>query len=109
MQYLQDILKITILVIDIKHMKDNLCLIVAFIINSFLIGNMDQTPVFFNMTENRTVSFKGIKTVSIKTQNQDKSRCSVFLTITAYVDKLPQLTNKNVINGRYFLWCNNNT
>ena len=78
-------------------------------INSFLIGNMDQTPVFFNMTENRTVSFKGIKTVSIKTQNQDKSRCSVFLTITAYVDKLPQLTNKNVINGRYFLWCNNNT
>jgi hypothetical protein len=91
MQYLYDILKITILVIDIKHMKDNLCLIVAFIINSFLIGNMDQTPVFFNMTENRTVSFKGIKTVSIKTQNQDKSRCSVFLTITAYVDKLPQL------------------
>ena len=86
---------------------------------------MDQTPVFFNMTENRTVSFKGIKTVSIKAQNQDKSRCSVFLTITAYVDKLPQLikfmakeadhvekkllTNKNVINGRYFLWCNNNT
>ena len=62
---------------------------------------MDQTPVFFNMTEKRTVS--------IKTQNQDKSRCSVFLTITAYVDKLPQLTNKNVINGRYFLWCNNNT
>ena len=78
-------------------------------INSFLIGNMDQTPVFFNMTENRTVSFKGIKTVSIKAQNQDKSRCSVFLTITAYVDKLPQLTNKNVINGRYFLWCNINT
>ena len=32
MQYLYDILKITILVIDIKHMKDNLCLIVAFII-----------------------------------------------------------------------------
>ena len=41
-------------------------------IDSFLIGNLDETPIFFNMIENRTVSFKGLKTVTIKTQNQDK-------------------------------------
>ena len=27
-------------------------------INSYLLGNMDETPVFFNMVENRTVTFK---------------------------------------------------
>ena len=52
-------------------------------IDSFLIGNIDETPICFNMIENRTVSFKGVKTVTIKTQNQDKCRYSVLLTITA--------------------------
>lgn len=94
-------------------------------IDSFLIGNIDETPIFFNMAENRTVSFKGVKTVTIKTENHDKCRCSVLLTITADSNKLPLLiifmakeagkvekkllTNKNVINGRYFVYCNKNT
>ena len=51
-------------------------------IDSFLIGNIDETPVFFNMIENRTVSFKGVKTVTIK-NTKDKCRCSALLTITA--------------------------
>ena len=93
-------------------------------IDSFLIGNLDETPIFFNMIENRTVSFKGLKTVTIKTQNQDKCRCSVLLAITADGNKLPRLIlfmakeagkvekkllkNENVINGKCLVCCNNN-
>ena len=76
------------------------------------------------MIENRTVSFKGLKIVTIKTQNQDKCRCSVLLAITADGNKLPPLIifmakeagkvekkllkNENVINGKCLVCCNNN-
>ena len=43
------------------------------------------------MIENKIVSFKGLKTVTIKTQNQDNCRCSVLLTITVDGNKLPPL------------------
>lgn len=50
---------------------------------------MGETPAFFNMTENRIVTFKGVKTVTIKRQNQEKCKCSVLLAITADGNKLP--------------------
>ena len=85
---------------------------------------MDETLVFFNMVENRTVTFKGAKSVVIKTQNQEKCRCYLLLTITADCTKLPPYIifmtkeggkvekelnkNDNVLKGRYFISCNSN-
>ena len=93
-------------------------------INSYFLGNMDETPVFFNMVENRTVTFKGAKSVVIKTQNEEKCRCSLLLTITADGTKLPlniifmakeggkveKELNKNdiLLKGRCFISCNSN-
>jgi len=35
------------------------------------IGNMDETPIFFDMPGNRTVDLKGTSTVSIKTSDTE--------------------------------------
>ena len=43
------------------------------------------------MRENSTVSFKSIKTVTIKTQNQDKRKYFTLLVITVGDKKLPLL------------------
>ena len=50
---------------------------------------MDETPLFFNMTPSKTVSKKGGKSIIIRTQNLEKCRLSVLLTITADGIKLP--------------------
>ena len=44
---------------------------------------------FFQHGRNRTATFKGTKSVIIKTQNKEKSQCSLLLTITAEGKKLP--------------------
>ena len=50
---------------------------------------MVETPFIFDMVENRTVTFKGSKSVVIKKQNQEKCRCSLLMTIRADGTKLP--------------------
>jgi len=51
------------------------------------IGNMDETPVFFDLLSNRTVDYVGSKTVIIRTTCHDKTHftavCVTFLTCMA--------------------------
>lgn len=55
------------------------------------IYNIDETPIFLNMVPKKTIHFKGKKTITIKTTNQEKVRASLLLTITAEGGKLPTL------------------
>ena len=60
--------------------------------NSYLlsqIGNADQTPVYFEMPLDSTVSVKGSKSVTIRTGGNEKQRCTVMLCILADGTKLP--------------------
>jgi len=47
-----------------------------------IVGNMDETPLFFNIFPSKTIAKKGGKSILIRTQNQDKCLISVILTIT---------------------------
>lgn len=76
------------------------------------------------MVPKKTIHFKGKKTITIKTTNQEKVRVSLLLTITANGGKLPPLfifkskkggtiekslkKYKEVINGNAFIACNEN-
>ena len=55
------------------------------------IGNMDETPVFFEMYQNKTIAKIGAKKVNIKSFGCDKLRISIILTILANGDKLAPL------------------
>jgi len=52
------------------------------------IGNMDETPVWFDMPSTRTVNVQGEKTVSITTTGHEKSRFTVVLSCLADGTKL---------------------
>uniref|UniRef100_K7FGA6 HTH CENPB-type domain-containing protein n=1 Tax=Pelodiscus sinensis TaxID=13735 RepID=K7FGA6_PELSI len=52
------------------------------------IGNMDETPMNFDMVGNKTVNPKGAKTVLIKTTGHEKSSFTVVLACTADGAKL---------------------
>ena len=52
---------------------------------------MDETPLFFNMPITKTIVKKGSRYVIVKTQNQEKARISVILTILAEGSKLAPL------------------
>ena len=60
-------------------------------INSSIITNMDETPVFLNMPLTKTIVKRESRQLIIKTQNQEKCRISVLLTIVADGSKLPPL------------------
>ena len=47
------------------------------------IGNMDETPVWFDMPSAKTVNSKGQKTVLVNTTGHEKSRFTVVLTCLA--------------------------
>ena len=47
------------------------------------IGNMEETPMFFEMPGVRGVSVKGEKTVSVKTTGNEKNYFTVILTCPA--------------------------
>ena len=55
------------------------------------IVNMDESPIFFNMVPKKKIAKRGKKTILIKTQNQEKVRISIILTISADGDKLKPL------------------
>lgn len=52
------------------------------------IGNMDETPVCFDMPAARTMEKKGTKTVLVKTTDLKKSRFTVTLACLADGTKL---------------------
>lgn len=52
------------------------------------IGNMDETPVWFDMPSERTVDIRGSKTILVKTTGHEKSRFTVVLTCLANGEKL---------------------
>ena len=52
------------------------------------IGNMDETPMFFDLPGNSTVHMIGDKTVSIKTSGHEKTHFTVILACLADGTKL---------------------
>ena len=52
------------------------------------IGNMDETPMNFDMVSNSTVDVKGTKTILIKTTGHEKSSFTVVLACIANGEKL---------------------
>ena len=52
------------------------------------IGNMDETPITFNMLSNRTVNKIGEKTVLVKTTGHEKAKYTVALGCMADGTKL---------------------
>jgi len=52
------------------------------------IGNMDETPMFFDMPGNRTVDVKGTHTVTVKTSENGKANFTVVLACLADGTKL---------------------
>ena len=52
------------------------------------IGNIDETPMFFDMVGNRTVDVKGKNTVNIKTKGSDKAHFTTILACLADGTKL---------------------
>ena len=53
-----------------------------------LIGNMDETPAYFDIVPGRTIDIKGQKSVLIHTTGCEKRHFTVTLTITASVEML---------------------
>ncbi|KAL1432591.1 hypothetical protein MTO96_013063 [Rhipicephalus appendiculatus] len=53
-----------------------------------LIGNADQTPVYFDMASNTTVSVKGERDVNLLTTGNEKLRFTVMLSCLADGTKL---------------------
>ena len=56
-----------------------------------MIGNMDETPMNFDMPSNQTVDIKGKKTIMIKTTVHEKTHFTVVLACTADGGKLPPM------------------
>ena len=55
------------------------------------IGNMDETPVYFDMPSSRSLDARGVKTVKCKTTDHEKLRFTVVLTIMSDGKKLPPM------------------
>ena len=56
-----------------------------------LIGNMDETPVFFDLPSNRTVDEVGAKTVNVRTTGHEKTHFTTVLACMADGTKLPPM------------------
>ena len=56
-----------------------------------LVGNMDETPGFFNMVLNKSFAKKISKSVTVRTFGCQKKRVAVVLTIAACEDILPPM------------------
>jgi hypothetical protein len=78
------------------HLDDKLLEFQRFIIrkrkqfeyNFFEIGNMDETPVYFDMVGNLTIDKLGAKTVQIRTTGNENNRFTCVLTVLADGTKL---------------------
>ena len=65
------------------------------------IGNVDETPIWFDMTYNTTIAKIGEKSIKVRTFGGERLRVSLILCILANGDKLPPLVIfKGSKNGR---------
>ena len=55
------------------------------------IGNMDETPVYFDMVGNLTIENRGVKSVQVRTTGNEKNRFTCVLTVLADGTKLPPI------------------
>lgn len=63
------------------------------------IGNMDETPLWFDLPQTRTFDFKGVKQVKCKTTGKEKLRYTVVLSAMADGTKLkPMIIFKGLKN-----------
>ena len=67
------------------NMRKKLCFEIA------QLGNMDGVPLTFDVPSNKTVDFKGAKTIMTKTSGNEKTRYTVVLACCADGTKLPPL------------------
>ena len=69
------------------------------------IGNMDKTPMWFDLPASKSYDFKGVKVVPAKTTGKEKLRYTVVLAAMANGAKLPRLIIfkglKNVPKGSF--------
>ena len=70
--------------------------------NYSLIVNMDETAVYLEMPEKKTIELKGTKNVEINTFGHDKERISVLLAIAGNDNKLPALLIYKGKKGKYW-------
>ena len=63
------------------------------------VGNMDESPFWFDLPSNQTYDMQGVKTVRMRTTGHEKLRFSVVLTALANGTKLmPMLIFRNLKN-----------
>ena len=56
-----------------------------------LIGNMDETPMYFGISGNTTIDKKGTKTISVRTTGAEKRHLTMVLAATADGQMLPPM------------------
>ena len=62
-------------------------------INKFeVVGNMDETPLYFDVVPGRVLEEKGKKSVIVRTTGNEKRHLTVVLTVLAHGEVLPALT-----------------
>lgn len=70
-------------------------------VNKRYVINMDQTPIPFSLAGRSTLTLKGEKTVTVRASGNDKTRCTVCLTVCADGTKLkPMVIFKGTKEGR---------
>ena len=62
-----------------------------------LMGNMDETPLYFDLVPSRTIEKKGAKEVRMKSTGAGKRRVTIVLTCLASGKTLPP---KIIFNGK---------
>jgi hypothetical protein len=77
------------------------------IVNNSIV-NMDETPIYYDMPANYTLSQKGAKSVDVAHSGHEKDRITVVLTITAGGAMLnPYVLFKNIIKAPSAKKCPN--
>ncbi len=56
-----------------------------------LLGNMDETPVYFDIVPGKTLEVRGKKTVKVRTTGSEKRHITVVLACTACGDMMPPM------------------
>ena len=56
-----------------------------------LIGNMDETPMHFDMVPSHTIAKKEVKKVRVRTNGAEKRRVTIVLACTASGNTLPPM------------------
>ena len=69
------------------------------------VGNMDETPLWFDMPSSRSYDFQGVKSIPAKTAGKEKLRYTVVLSAMANGSKLAPMVIfkglKHVPKGKY--------